>query len=424
MIDSAQQTPEKNEKLSVLTAVGGALCSKYVIFSFAAALLAILVLFHRSDDLTCFADTLAAAVLSLLIWNIQYMCLRRCGISRKMMLDNKKNVDPRLLGSLGDLNSLGSTLGTLAAISVVLSKLFIINGGVFDYETIAVPLIEALASALSIGSVISLMTSRPSLRCSLYMIAGRTTGAYGDELLKKTCRASNNAVLMKRLRKTACVRVAAAVAVSVTIVMTALSGAGSAFSCTQTAFLCMLAVWLSSCCPKGGEEKLTEEKIPLISKKSKGICILNSVAFVIIAFFFVFSFPFRSVYTEYTPVMEYEYENEEDMIAPEGIKILSIPEAGDESAALFNGMFLACAFMIAVISGVYGLSGGFKSAAQVSYELFSAVVSIAAAAVTGFVSSAAAIDTVQYLVAISTACLLILINLIAALVMKNRSAEI
>lgn len=421
MIEPAQQTQEKTEKLPVLTAVGGAFCSKYVVFSFIAALLASAVLIHDTSDLSCIADTLAAAALCLIIWIIQYMCLRRYGISRKMMLDNKKSVDPRLSGSLGDLNSLGSTLGTLAAISVILSRLFIIDGGVFDSEMIAVPLIEALASALSIGSVISLVTSRPSLRCSLYMIAGRTTGASGDELLKKTCRASNNAVLMKRLRRTACVRVAAAVAVSVTIVMTALSGAGSAFSCTQTAFLCMLAVWLSSCCPKGGEEKLTEEKIPLISRKSKGICILNSVAFVIITFFFVFSFPFRSVYTEYTPVLDYEYE---EAAAPEGIEILSIPESGNESAALFNGVFLACAFMIAVISGVYGLSGGFESITQVSYELLSAVISAAAAAVTGLVTSAAAIDTIQYLVAMSTACLLILINLIAALAMKNKSAEI
>ena len=421
MIDSAQQTQDITAKVSVLTAVIGAFSSKYIVFAFAAVLLASTALLHGSSDMTCLADTLAAAVLCLLIWFIQYMCLRRYGISRKMMLINKKSVDPRLSGSLGDLNSLGSTLGTLAAISVVLSRLFIVNGGVFDSEMIAVPLIEALASAFSVGSVISVMTSRPSLRCSLYMIAGRTTGTWGDELLKKTCRASNNAILMKRLRKTACVRVAAAVAVSVTIVMTALSGAGSAFSCTQTAFLCMLAVWLSSCCPKGGEEKLTEEKIPLISKKSKGICILNSIAFVIITFFFVFSFPFRSVYTDYTPVLDYEYE---DAAAPEGVEILSIPESGNESEALFNGVFLACAFMIAVISGVYALSGGFESITQVSYELISAVVSAIAAAVTGLVTSAAAIDTIQYLVAMSTACLLILINLIAALVTKNKSAEI
>lgn len=420
MINSTQQTQEKTEKLPVLTAAGGAFSSKYVVFSFIAALLASAVLIHDTSDLSCLADTLAAAVLSLIIWFVQYMCLRRYGISRKMMLDNKKSVDPRLSGSLGDLNSLGSTLGTLAAISVILSRLFIIDGGVFDSEMIAVSLIEALASALSVGTSISVMTSRPSLRCSLYMIAGRTTGASGDELLKKTCRASNNPVLMQRLRKTACVRVAAAVAVSVIIVMTALSGAGSAFSCTQTAFLCMLAVWLSSCCPKGGGEKLTEEKIPLISKKSKGICIFNSAAFVIIAFFFVFSFPFRSVYTEYTPVHDYQYYT----VISDSIEIFSIPASGDESAALFNGVFLACAFMIAVISGVYGLSGGFDSIARISCELFSAVISAAAAAVTGLVISAAAIDTVQYLVAVSTACLLILINLIAALVTKNKGAEI
>ena len=135
----------------------------------------------------------------------------------------------------------------------------------------------------------------------------------------------------------------------------------------------------------------------------------------------MFSFPFRSVYTDYTPVLDYEYE---DAAAPEGVEIFSIPESGDESAALFNGVFLACALMIAVISGVYALSGGFESITQVSYELISAVVSAIAAAVTGLVTSAAAIDTIQYLVAMSTACLLILINLIAALVTKNKSAEI
>ena len=419
MINSAQQTQEKSEKLPVLTAVGGAFCSKYVIFSFAAALLAVLVLFHGSSDLTCFVDTFAAAVLCLVIWFIQYMCLRRYGISRKMMLDNQKSVDPRLSGSLGDLNSLGSTLGTLAAISVILSRLFIIDGGVFDSEMIAVPLIEALASALSVGTVISVMTSRPSLRCSLYMIVGRTTGTSGSELLKKTCRASNNAVLMKRLRKMACVRVAAAVIVAGTIVITALSGAGSAFSCTQTAFLCMLAVWLSACCPKGGEEKLTDEKIPLFSKKSKRICIFNSIAYVIIAFFFVFSFPFRSVYTEYTPVLDHQYADE----VTEKVDAFSIPESGDKSAALYNGVFFACALMIAVISGAYGLANGFSSVAQISSELVCAVVSALAAVITGLVIKPAALDPMQYLVALSTACLLIFANFAAFLVTRRRTEE-
>ncbi len=417
MIDTAQQTQEDTEKVSLLTAVVGALSSKYLVMAVSAALLSLIALIHGSRDLTCLEDTAAAALICLLIRIIQFMQLKKLGLDRKMMIGNKKKVDPRLYNSLGDLNSIGSTIGTAAAISVVLSKLFIVNGGVFDSNELAIPLIEAIADALSVGTVISLITSKPSVRCSLYIIAGRTMDVSGNELLKKLTRASNNAGLMKDLRKMACLRVAAAVVISSAILVTALSGAGPAFSCAQTAILCMIAVELSNFCPKGSGEKLSEEKLPLFTKSGKRICTLNAAAVIIILFFFVFSFPFRSVYTEYTPVLDHQYDD----VVSDSIDIFSIPAAGDESAALFNGVFLACALMITVISGAYALTGGFTSVRQISAEIICAVLSGAAAAVTGLVTKPALLNSVQYLVAVSAACLLIFVNFIAYLVRKRHS---
>lgn len=423
MINSAQQAQENAENsgsVSALTAAAGAFCNKYIIISLVSVVLAAIALLIGSKSLSCIAEVSAAAVVGLAMWLIQFFALRKYGLSRKMMLDNRKSVDPRLSGSLGDLNSLGSSLGALAGISIVLSRLFIVDGGAFNSDNIAVPLLETLASALCIGAMISVTTSRPSLRCSLYIIAGRTTGAMGNELLKKTCRASNSPELMKRLGKMSCVRVAASVVVSVTIVMSALSGAGSAFSCVQTAFLCMLAVGLSGSCPKGGEDRLSEEKIPLFSKKSKRVCALNILSFIIIAFFFIFSFPFRSVYTDYTPKNDFAYY---ESSLSGNVDIFSIPQPGDESSVLFNGVFIACALMIAVFSGAFALSGGFSSVYQISYELIGSAFSIAAAAGFGLIVKSSALGSVQYLVAASTACLLIFVNLIAYLVGQRKRSE-
>lgn len=423
MINSAQQVQENigsEGSVSVWTAVSGALCNKYVFISLASVILAAAALLIGSESYSCIAEVSAAALIGIAMWLIQFFALRNYGISRKMMLDNKKSVDPRLSGSLGDLNSLGSSLGALAGISIVLSRLFIIDGGAFDSGNIAVPLLETLASALCIGSMISVTTSRPSLRCSLYIIAGRTTGEKGSELLKKTCRASNSSELMKRLGKMSCVRVSASVVVSVTIVMSALSGADSVFSGAQTAFLCMLAVGLSGSCTKGGEYKLSEEKIPLFSKKSRSLCALNIFTYILTAFFFIFSFPFRSVYTDYIPKSDFEYY---ESSLSDTIEIFSVPQSGDESMMLFNGVFLASALMIAVISGAFALSEGFFSVSQISYELMGSAFSIAAAAGFGLIVKSAALGPIQYLVAISTACLLIFVDLIAFLVGKRRRSE-
>ena len=425
MINSANQAQELNENgsegsVSVLSAVGGAFCNKYVFISLTSVILAAAALFLGSESFYCIADVSAAAVICLAMWLIQFFFLRKYGLSRKMILGNRKSVDPRLSGSLGDLNSLGSSLGALAGISVVLLKLFIADGGVFDSGNIVVPLIEALAVALCTGAMISVTTSRSSLRCSLYIIMGRTTGARGNELLKKTGRVSNSPEFMKRLEKMSCVRVIASVVVSVTIVMSALSGAGIVFSCVQTAFLCMLAVCLSGSCPIGGEDRLSEKKIPLFSKKGKNLCVLNIFSFITIAFFFLFSFPFRSVYTYYTPRSDFRYD---DSSLIEDVEIFSIPQSGDESMMLFNGAFLAAALMIAVISGVFSLPGGFSSVSQISSELFGSAAAVAAAAGFGFIVKSAALDPIQYLVAISIACLLILVNFIAYLIGQRRKSE-
>lgn len=423
MTNSAKQEPKSTESagsVSLSTAAWGALCNKYVVISLISVITAAAALFIGSESYFCIAEVSAAALIGIAMWLIQFFALRKYGLSRKMMLDNQKSVDPRLSGSLGDLNSLGSSLGALAGIAVVLSRLFIADGGAFNSDNIAVPLLETLACALCTGSMISVTTSRPSLRCSLYIIAGRTTGAKGSELLKKTCRASNSPELMKRLGKMSGVRVAASVVVSVTIVMSALSGAGSAFSCIQTAFLCMLAVGLSGSCQKGGEDKLSEEKIPLFSKKNKSLCVLNIFTFILIAFFFIFSFPFRSVYTDYTPKNDFAYY---ESSVSENVDIFSIPKSGDESIMLFSGVFLASALMIAVISGAFALSGGFSTVSQISSELLGSAFSIAATAGFGLIVNSAALDAVQYLVAASTACLLIFVNLIAYLVGQRRRSE-
>ncbi|MCI7767911.1 MAG: hypothetical protein MSJ26_08050 [Oscillospiraceae bacterium] len=419
MINSVQQEQkcaEQKSSVSLSAALMGAVSNKYFVISLLSVVLAGIAYFLGSEDVSCLADVSAAALLGLLLWVVQYIWLRKYGISRKMILENSASVDPRLAGSLGDLNSLGSTMGALAGISVVLSELFIINGGALNSGEVVLPIMENIAKAVCIGSMISVTTSRPSLRCSLYIITGRSTGARGSELLKKTCRASRSEGLMTRIQKMSYLRIAGAVVTALVIVMSALSGAGSAFTCAGTAFLCMLAVGLSGCCAKGKDEKLSDEKLPLFDKEGRKKCTQNCVFFMIISFLFMYTLPFRSVYTEYTLRQDYFYDD----VVTERFEIFSIPAPGDESAALMNGLFITSALMIIVISGVYALSSGFMSVSQISSELIGAAISFGAAACYGAINKAAALDPIQYLVAASIACLLIVLNMIAYLIEKRR----
>lgn len=423
MVNSEQQTYEAKASdmmPSVLSTTGNALCNKYFFFSLSAVAVAGMALLFGSDNTAVLWDAVTAALLGMAMWLVQFFWLRGYGVSRKMMLDNQKSVDPRLLGSLGDLNSLGSSMGALAGISIVLSRLFIIDIDLFDRGEILVPLLEAVACALSVGVAVSVTTSRPSLRCSLYIITGKAFGARGDEILKKTVRASSNEELMHRLRKMSCLRLIAAIAVSVVIVISALSGAGSAFSCAQTAFLSMLAVGLSGCCEKAADSKLCEEKIPLFSKKSKRMCVVNAIVIVLLSVVFIYSFPFRSVYTDYTPRYDYEYGEE----ISEEIEYFSVPYAADEAyGMLFNGLFLASALMIAAVSGSYSLKGSFSSLSQLSSEFIGSCFGIAAAVLSGFAMPYAALDAVQILVAFAPACLLIFVNMLSVYSKKKAASE-
>ena len=423
MVNSQQQTCEEKASdimPSVLSTAVNALCNKYFFISLAAVAVAGAAVLFGSDNPDMLFDTVTAAIFGMAMWLVQHFWLRGYGVSRKMMLDNKKSVDPRLLGSLGDLNSLGSSMGALAGISIVLSRLFIIDIDLFDRGEILIPLLEAVACALSVGVAVSVTTSRPSLRCSLYIITGKAFGARGDEILKKTVRASNNEELMYRLRKMSCVRLIAAIAVSIIIVISALSGAGSAFSCAQTAFLSMLAVGLSGCCEKAPDSKLCDEKISLFSKKSKRMCVMNTIAIVLLSVVFIFSFPFRSVYTDYTPRYDYEYGEE----ISEEIEYFSVPAAADESyGMLFNGLFLSVTLMIAAVSGAYSLKGSFSSISQLSSELIGACFGITAAVLSGFAMPYAALDAVRILVAFVPACLLIFVNMFSLYSKKKAANE-
>lgn len=97
-------------------------------------------------------------------------------------------------------------------------------------------------------------------------------------------------------------------------------------------------------CPSG--KSFTEEKLSLWDKKHKSMCAINSIMFVIIGFFFIFSFPIQSVYSNYSTVNQYDYYEEVDTT----IQAFSVPDTATESAPLLTGLFLITVFMMAIVS--------------------------------------------------------------------------
>ena len=281
--------------------------SRYTWLSVVSVIPAAVAVFMGSEDLGYMIDVTAAALIVIFFGITKYSLLKKREISLDMMIKNEKALDSRLMGSLGDIGGIGSTVAAVAGIAYAFINLYVRDGGVFSSGDFYIPLLNISSKAISIGTLLACITSKESISASLYIIAGRTFKASGKELIKKACRVTHSTEAMKYLRNMAVIRLTTSLSVGTISVICIVSVTGSPYSCIQLAVIYVLTAVLSdmTACPSG--KSFTEEKLSLWDKKHKSMCAINSIMFVIIGFFFIFSFPIQSVYSNYSTVNQYDY---------------------------------------------------------------------------------------------------------------------
>lgn len=396
--------------------------SRYTWLSVVSVIPAAVAVFMGSEDLGYMIDVTAAALIVIFFGIIKYSLLKKREISLDMMIKNEKALDSRLMGSLGDIGGIGSTVAAVAGIAYAFINLYVRDGGVFSSGDFYIPLLNISSKAISIGMLLACITSKESISASLYIIAGRTFKASGKDLIKKACRVTHSTEAMKYLRNMAVIKLTTSLSVGTLSVICIVSGTGSPYSCIQLAVIYVLTVVLSdmTACPSG--KSFTEEKLSLWDKKHKSMCDINSIMFVIIGFFFIFSFPIQSVYSNYSTVNQYDYYEEVDNT----IRAFSVPDTATESAPLLTGLFLITVFMMTIVSASSltnkdDLVGGFIPFAHYKTGLIAIAAGIVVTVICSIIYPHMALDPLQWLVALSIACLIIIINIISSAILNRKS---
>lgn len=396
--------------------------SRYTWLSVAAVIPAAAAVFMGSDDLGYMIDVTAAALIVIFFGIIRYSVLKKAGISLDMMLKNEKALDSRLMGSLGDIGGIGSTVGAVAGIAYAFMNLYVRDGGIFSSGDFYIPLLNISSKAISIGTLLAAVTSKESISSSLYIIAARTFGAEGKDLIKKSCRVTHSREAMKYLRNMAAARLTAVISLGILSVICIVSGMGSPYNCIQLAVIYVLAAVISDTPSRHDGKSFTEEKLSLWDKKHKALCTVNSIMFVLIGFFFFFSFPIQSVYSDYVTVSQYDYYE----VVDNTIRAFSVPDTATESAPMLTGNFLITVFMIAIVSVTVltdkdDLTGGLIPFSHCKAALISAAAGMAVTVICSIIYPSMSLDPLQWLVTLSIACLMIIVNIISGAILNRRS---
>lgn len=405
------------EKRSVpIAALWDALCSKYILLSLAAVVIALIAVLSGQENKYMLWETLGAFVLLAGTAAVQSFRLRSLGLSRKEMMKNKKSLDPRLMGSVEDISGIGSILSVIAGMSAAFAELFIIDGGIFSLESFVLPMLTALAGALSKGVALAFMTSQTNSMRLLYLIS--ESSSEKEKVVKNAARATHFPEFMKIYGKMCSIRLTAAIALSLAIVMCSFGGAGAPYSCVETALLSVLVLILTGVFPKFDRGEYTEEKLPVWTKGLKSFCTFNVIVFLIITFVFMFTFPIRSVYTEYIVTHDFVYGT----VVSAEIDAISAPVKNAENAALFTGFFAVSALFAIVCAASVNMDEKTGLSKDPAPYIICGAAAVLYPLAEGMIYPPCRFDAIMWLVIISFGCLILGMDLIGrAVILKNKS---
>lgn len=415
----SDKSNEKNSSVKPLAALWDALCSKYILLSLAAVIIALAAVLAGYDNDRMLCETLAAFLLLAGTAVVQSFRMRDLGLSRKRLLRRRKNLEPRLMGSIEDISGIGSTLSVLAGIAAAFSECFIIDGGYFSLDSFALPVLTAAAGALSKGVSLAFLTSQTNTLRLLFILSDISGGEKGA--IKTAGRAAHYPELMKKFGRACAVRLTASLSLCAAIIVCSFGGAGAPYTCMGTAALTVLTLIMTGIFPKFDKGDYTNEKLSVWTKSLRSFVTFNAVAFALITFMFMFTFPIRSVYTEYTVIHDFDY----DADISENVDIISAPERNAENASLFAGFWAVSSMLLIICTAMANSDAADGTAVTENPKpyIIGTVSALGYVILAGVFYPSSAIDAVMWLVAISFGSLILVINLIGKIVLKRREMK-
>ena len=412
-------------KLSLVDAARSTMKNRFVFIALIAAIIGACSFLIDSNSADILFQTSAAAFILIISGLVQNIVLIKKGNTQAMRVDNRKSLDVRLVAGLNDISGLGSTIAVLAAVAMLFSDIYIIDGGIFSRENFAAPLVGALARSISLGSVIAAFTSKESINCSIYIILARAFGLEGAALTKKSLKLAHSIEAMKKIRNMLILRISALMGISLAVVMTSLSGVGACVSSDQTAIVYVLVLILAEAVSKANSMNFNDDKQTLWMKGQKGLCVWNTVFFLIITFAFIYTYPFHCVYSE-EPVTVHSYSYT-DAAPDDTIDIISRPSAASaEDAVLFNGymftvMLLVIVMFASTVTDRNDLIKSFPEPSKYKGCLIAVFIAAAAVLVMGVLYPERWLSYEQLLVPFSVACFMVVADLLRILISGRKS---
>ncbi|MDE6592660.1 MAG: hypothetical protein K2K57_06320, partial [Oscillospiraceae bacterium] len=346
--------------------------------------------------------------------------LKKRGVYYSGRLAARKTADPRVMGTGGDISGIGCTMAAFMGIVVLFSEMYLKNGGIFGQEDFMPLLLAAAAKALQLTACVGIITSREWSEATLYSCAARSLKIAGGECYKRIGRIGNYPGIMERAGRIFAVRLAAGIGFASAELICAVSGGGLPYGTFWAAILAALTLIITEAACVTENKLRTEDKHRLMNKSRKNFCALNIILFVLAAFFFLFGFPIRSVFTTYEASRDFDYHVE----MTGDVEVISVPYDNEDNASLFTGFFIvsggfaivccaaACAEGRDIVSGVMG--GESLTAILAGIAAITAVTVIH-----GRSYPPAAVDGLMVTVCISMLCLFTAANLAALLIRKN-----
>ncbi len=407
------------EKESGKKGFWGFLSEKYLLLSVAAAAVGMAVSGAQGAGAYALWEALPAAVLiCATLWlNLR---LKKRGVYYSGRRDTRKSADPRVMGTVGDISGIGCTAAAFMGIGVLFSEMYMKDGGIFGQDDFMPLLFAAAAKAVQLTACVGIITSREWSEATLCSCAARSLKIAGGECYKKVGRIGNYPGIMERAGSIFAVRLAVGIGFAAIELICAVSGGGLPYGSVWAAILAMLTLVITEAACVTDNKARTEDKHRLMNKSRKNFCTLSSILFVLAAFFFLFGFPIRSVFTTYEATRDFDYHVE----MTGDIEVISVPYDTQDNAALFTGFFIvsggfvivccaaACAEGRDIVSGV--IKGESLTAILVGVAAITAVT-----VVHGRLYPAAAVDGLMVMVCISMLCFFAAVNLFALLIKKN-----
>ncbi len=368
-------------------------------------------------------NSLYFSIISALLLAISNLVIHvplvKWGIVGSLYKEAEKRVSPGIIGSIGDINGVGSTIAIAAAVALVFGKTYIVDGGIVGSDSFAGTFTAVIAEAVCAAAALGAMTSAGNIRNRLIVTVSRdidrslTPSEYKRKLFYNCEKLCHNSGEMDEIRGMCVVRLCAMLSTAAIMIIGVLSGSDSPFVGCIPALISLVVTLLSRfCVRRSAETVITEEKQHLWNEKSKRILAVNTIVYLLAGIFFLYSFPIRSVYTEYEIQTEFYYSDSYDG----EIHIFSVPDS--DCYPLFIAFSLVT--VLSLCSMIFALNADgadFLLNTSSKHSTLGAACGViiavsAAAIITGMLVPQLAIDPIGWLTVFTFGAFFLLVNII------------